>query len=206
MIATAVVAHRRRRQQAEQLAETVGAVLLSVDDGTLGCNGSHIAMWKQMADHKTDWTVILEDDAEPVDGFLDQLHQVLSVAPEPIVSLYLGTGRPHRHQRLIRSAIQRADEADAHWITSPDLIHAVAVCIRTSLIPDMLATLNSDPIDDAISHWAPNVAYTFPSLVDHQDGFPVLRHQYEKWGEPIPARKAWRTGTRDVWNNVCVPM
>lgn len=49
-----------------------------------------------------------------------------------------------------------------------------------------------------------HTAYTLPSLVDHADGPSVHQHQ-----DGIPRtlpRKAWRTGTRDVWTTKAIEM
>jgi len=189
-----IVGHTSRHQQVLNLAGTIGAEHVSIDDGTLGCNRNHLKVWTHLAEHSTsEWATVLEDDAIPCDNFRDQLDQALAVAPTPIVSLYLGRQRPYGYQDRIAAAIN----TDACWLLAPRLLHAVAVAIRTNLLADMLTTLPTNiPIDRAISAWAPHtVAYTNPSLVDHRDGTPVAHPT----GTRQPGRIAWRTGTRTAW-------
>jgi len=209
-----IVAHTARLEQASGLADHVEATYLSVDDGTLGCNANHKKVWKHLAEQSTEWSIVLEDDAIPVDKFLDQATQALATTPAPIVSFYLG--KHHLPQLDIerdkQQAIARADAADAHWIISRQLLHAVAVAVRTDHTQSMLDHLNQlpdfFPIDEAISHWATNnfidVAYTWPSLIDHAD-LPTLFRHHDKLPRP-PGRIAYRTGTRDIWTDKAVTL
>lgn len=189
-----IVGHTARQTEAQALAQLIGADILSIDDGTLGCNRNHLKVWTHLAEHNTgEWATVLEDDAIPCNNFRDQLDQALAVAPTPIVSLYLGRQRPYGYQDRIAAAIN----TDACWLLAPRLLHAVAVAIHTNLLADMLTSLPTNiPIDRAISAWAPHtVAYTNPSLVDHRDGTPVAHPA----GSRQPGRTAWHTGTRDGW-------
>lgn len=206
---TGVVAHEARVEQAIQLALSVNAQL-ALDDGTLGCQLNHCRTLKHLATQGAEYVLVLEDDAQPVDGFLQQVTAALAAAPTceyedgtatpaPIVSFYLGSGYPKQWQRGIQRAITKADKNDATWIISEHLLHAVAYAIRTDLIQDLLANLPDLPIDQAISEWArPRghmVAYPWPSLCDHSDGDTVITGRRPR----TTPRKAWRTGTRNNW-------
>jgi len=209
-----IVAHTSRLHQANTLADTVGAEYISVDDGTLGCNGNHKKVWAYLNDYPTEWSIVLEDDAIPVEGFTEQANAALSVTPAHVVSFYLGRHHipeldwEHRKQ----AAIAQADTVDAHWLTTNHLLHAVAVAIRTKYIPNMWHHLNQMPdvfpIDEAITHWAYNtghmIAYTWPSLVDHADQPTTFRHP-DKMDRP-PGRIAYRTGTHNTWTDKAVMM
>lgn len=209
-----VVAHTSRRDQAEQLADTVTAQYLSVDDGTLGCNGNHKKVWAQLADHDTEWSIVLEDDAIPVPDFVEQAQRALDNAPGHVMSFYLG--RHHiptiEWERRKQDAITRADDTDASFITTTYLLHAVATAMRTDAIPSMWNHINRlpdvFPIDEAITHWVQNygltVAYTWPSLVDHADQPTTFRHP-DKMDRP-PGRIAYRTGQRNHWTDKAVTM
>lgn len=208
-----IVAHTARRQRARVLESTVGADHLHLDDGTLGCTRSHRKVWDTLWRNRgeAEWLVVLEDDAEPVGGFGEQLAAALAVAPSPVVSLYLGRKRPARYQPRIAYAVSNTD---AHWITMPVLIHAVAVAMRVDAA--RLWRLNGDlavarlhlapdetPIDEAISHWLKAeglvAAYSHPSLVDHADEDTLADHPD---GQPRkPGRVAWKVGIRDDWNS-----
>lgn len=203
----AVVAHEQRLTAATELAHSLGAVI-SLDDGSKGAEANHLEAWRltQLPDNEEcAWSVVLEDDALLVPDFAAQIEKALTAAPEPVVSLYLGKAKPRRWQERISDAIEIADRRDAHWITGPHAIHAVAIAIRTELREDWLdfAHTNELPIDERISAWCVarrhRVAYAWPSLVDHLDGPTLIRHRDGK-PRDLP-RIAWRTGARDTWNS-----
>lgn len=218
MIAIGVVAHVKRETMAKELASTVEADFPPfVDDGTLGCSTNHRRVWAHLAAAGSEWGLALEDDAVPVPGFRDQLHQALAASPCDVVSLYLGSGRPiwfemagrgsaQKLQPLIRQAVDTAHAEDASFILAPKLFHAVAVAIRTPLIPSMLSSVQRSPkpIDFAIGDWCVaeghTVAYTSPSLVDHDDTETVIPKHPD--GEPRrEPRKAHHVGTRTTWTS-----
>lgn len=200
LISYAVVGHTSRQPQAEQLAQSLGATL-ALDDGSYGEGINHDRAWVAATTQESDWSVVLEDDAQPIPGFDAQLREALNSAPTPIVSLYLGTSRPPQYQRRIKRALAQ----ETHWIISDELLHHVAVAIRTDLVGNMLHTVECStlPADYRIGNWARQcdypIAYTNPSLVEHADGPTVINHQD---GQPrTEPRKAWRLGSRPSWNN-----
>lgn len=204
-----IVAHPDRIVDAEWLSETTKAAYLNIDYSRLGCGGNHRKTWKQLAQGNSQWSLVLEDDAVPVDGFLPQLHQVLNACPAPICSLYLGTSRPHKWQKWIKNSIEEASKEDACYITSPRMFHAVAIAMRTPLIASMLAYASCHPmvpIDESVTAWAQRqghqMVFTHPSLVDHRDGPTVVRHRDAMIRDPLTSpRKAWSVGTRTYWIN-----
>lgn len=210
MISTAVVAHDSRLVAATELAKTVGGVL-SVDDGTAGVNGNHVRAWQLTTATSTPWAAVLEDDAQPVDGFLQHAEAALAAAPASIVSFYLGRTRPAHLQHLIRHALHVADQEDAHWITADSVLHGVAVCMRSSLRDDWLDFAHADhathyPVDELMGAWCRyrrhTAAYCIPSLVEHADGPSLVKYE----GYHTQPRKAWRIGARDTWNSRTVPL
>lgn len=210
--AIGIIAHVARLRQAEKLAETVGADCIAVDDGALGCEANEYRAYRQLARQGLPWTVLLEDDAVPVDDFTGQLHGVLCNAPNAIVSLYLGRSRPPVWQNWIRRATVRAEAEQACFIESSRLLHTVGVAIHTRLIGSMLAQtrhLGGIPIDEAISAWARHqtpairVSYCWPSIVDHLDGPTLIVHPD---GQPRDTgRIAWAVGTRSRWHPTQIP-
>lgn len=203
-----IVAHQARADQAQTLASTISADIIHMDDGTHGCDGNHRRAWQWHRDNTTTtWSVVIEDDAQPVDAFRDQLHAALDAAPTDVVSLYLGRLRPPPFQQRIKAATLKATDTEAHWITSPHMMHAVATAIRTELVPEMLNhPQDGRPADEHISAWAKThtrlVAYTWPSLVNHADGPTLVLHPD---GRPrTSGRIAWQVGVRDTWNSETV--
>ena len=209
MFAIGIVAHVKRADQAQTLAQQVQADYIHIDDGTLGCENNHRHVWQWMVDNNTQpWGVVLEDDALPVEGFRQQLEQALTVAPAPVVSLYLGRLRPCHWQAPINIATREAKAIDASWLTTTHLLHAVAVAIRTHLLPSLLGSYRTAlAIDEHISNWTRQhqhpVAYTWPSLVNHADGPTLVRHPDQD--RRLPGRTAWAVGQRPRWTTTSTP-
>lgn len=215
MISIGVVAHYSRHERATRLADIVGAEVVTVDQGTVGAGANHEICYDWLASSRSAWTVVLEDDAMPVRGFTAQLEQVLRVAPTPLVSLYLGRGRPPHWQ----VSIARVIAGDANFLLGSELLHHVAVAIRTPMIPEMLAFIRADPdyaagrlpIDEAIGRWARQaakvpVSYAHPSIVNHDPDLPTVikRHLSQHKSEDgkrgrTHIRKAWAFGMRQQW-------
>lgn len=198
----AVVSDVRRGDMGERLVNQVGADYLSIDQFGEGCTWNHSRAWRMLAglSEPDQWALVLEDDAEPVPGFREQLQLALAAAPAPIVSLYLGMG--YIEDRSIGINLTRADMLGAHWVvTRGRILHAVALAVRSDLLPALVDNLprSNTPIDRSLSMWARReghqVAYSWPSLVEHNDG-PSLVTRYRR-----AARRAWRTGVRDAWSD-----
>lgn len=202
--ALGVVSHVGRRDMAFALVDQVRPAALFEDSTGIGCEANHARAWQWMTDHRTsvDWCVVLEDDAQPVEGFHDQLAAALAVAPAPIVSLYLGTGYPPLWQPRIRAAIHATEGTSTNWLLAHSLLHAVGVAIRSDLLPMKLNPHIA--IDQAISNWAKRndhlVAYTLPSLVDHADEQPVITQRFDRHPRTKP-RRAHIVGTRPHWTS-----
>lgn len=218
MTRIAIVGHTKRAQQVADLTAKTGANFVCMDDGKLGAGVNHVRAWEWLATTSDTWGLVLEDDAEPVDGFLDQLDLALAVAPEPVVNLYLGRGRPPHWWLPISSVIAR----DEHWIMADEMLNHVAVAVQTRMIPWLLKHLQRNdeftsgrlPIDEALGRWVRymggQVAYSHPSLVDHAQ-LPTLITEHvsghiSETGVRSELRQAWLTGTREKWNRSRVAM
>jgi len=208
-VTVAIVTHVQRRTEAMRLVSTVAQyypTTIAEDDGRLGCDLNHIQAWELLCGAESPWALVLEDDAVLCNDFDYHLGSALFSAPGPIVSLYLGTGRPVNWQRRAAHAVATGRP----WIIATELLHCVAVCVATELIPDMgrvaLAAISSPAekrIDEAITEWVRReclpVSYTNPSLVNHADNGSLAIHHYPA-GRPQPgARVAHSFGTRDSW-------
>ena len=203
MIAVGIVAHHSRSEQAKQLTKTVGADFISIDNGTLGCDENHHLVQYHLSHLRSDWSVVLEDDAEPVPNFRHQATQALLAAPAPIVSFYLGRRKPSHYQPRIAKALTTAGETEACWIIATHMLHAVGYAIKTPLLPSLLEHHSDQPSDQHIASWARlhghTIAYTVPSLVNHSDGPTLFDHPD---GQPRrPGRRAWIVGERDEWSS-----
>lgn len=203
-----IVAHTERTPQAEKLRFAVHADFLSYDDGTLGCDAHHKEVLQRLAGMPSRWSVVLEDDAEPIINMEYQLRYALALAPSPIVSLYLGKQRPPQFQPAILDAIERADAAGANYIVSTRLMHAVGYAIRSDILPSLLKHFSTRPIDEHITGWAKLhghlISYTWPSLVDHADTPTLFTHPDRQ--PRRPGRKAHRVGRPEHWGIQSVTM
>lgn len=215
MTTLAIVAHHSRLDRAEALRREVGGELM-VDINSVGHRENHMRALKFLAYYvpptQRHWGIVLEDDAEPVPGFRDEVREALKNAPTPVVSFYLGRARPAHWQASISSVIACSD----YWLVARELLHGVAYAIRGDKLSGLVNFLRDDtalPIDESISKWCAvageDVSYSHPSLVDHADIPSVIpEHQTGNQGryESFPAddrvpRRAWVVGTRwpDVW-------
>lgn len=208
MYSIGIVAHTLRAGEAKHLAKTVKADFISIDNGILGCDDNHHTVQHHLAALPSTWSVILEDDAQPVPNFRTHLTHCLPMSPSPIVSFYMGRSKPQHWQHRYRKALAHAKAADASWIQSTHLLHAVGYAIRTELIPYLLDHSTNLPVDQHIGHWARyhghTIAYTYPSLVDHADTETLVDHPD---GQPRPkGRKAHLVGEREQWTTTSVPL
>ncbi len=212
----AIVAHMDRREQLERLRAQVHPDIVEVDDGTWGVTGNHAialaAAYRNARNSGHEWVVILEDDALPVSGFNRQLSAALAAAPTPIVSFYNGTGHPANRQGRFAELSARQD---IHWIVHTRMRHAVAYALHSEASglgacdAVMEAVRDKWAPDDALTRFARRhgfeVAYSNPSLVDHEDGAPMIKSR-TSMGIPMIGRrrprKAHWVGTRMVWGGV----
>ncbi|TDZ92146.1 hypothetical protein CCUG60885_04260 [Mycobacteroides salmoniphilum] len=178
-----IVAHTQRATAAHELMDTAGAAFLSMDNGTLGCDRNHRRTLEWLAKSPAEWGVVLEDDAIPCEDWSTTLTNILDAAPAPIVSFYLGINYPKHWQPRVLQATQAADAASASWIVAEGfLLHAVGYAIRTELIDSALDHNRwfQMPVDQVLTDWARNdghkVAYTWPSIVQHDDGPTLFQH------------------------------
>lgn len=218
LIPIGIVAHYSRHERATRMADLIDAEVIAVDGGGIGAGTNHERCYEWLSHAESPWVVLLEDDAMPVKNFRDQLGAVLRATPKDlnVLSLYLGRARPPQWQISISQVIAR----DEHFLTASELLHHVAVAIRTPVIPLLLNFLRADrdyqlgrlPIDEAVGRWSRSVGtkigYCHPSIVDHDArlGTVIARHVSQHPGEDgtRPAedrRKAWAFGVREQWEN-----
>jgi hypothetical protein len=200
IVSIMVMAHATRHMQAEHLAASLEAGI-SMDNGNLGETANGDRAWSGH-DRDSDWALTLQEDALPIDGFLDHARAALEHAPPTAVSFYVGTGRPR--QPLVKAAIATADSIGASWLQCVTLLWGVAVAMPTAHIDPFLAwAKDSDLVYDRRigaywQHLGIPVRYTWPSLVDHADGPTLLDHH------PRSPRKAWRVGIPSQWQGEAV--
>lgn len=227
-IGIVAVVHKSRKSRVPELEKSAKVEAIAYDPGHVGCEQNHICAWEYLSRVDCDWGVVLEDDALPVTNFNQQLRQVLSVAPHPVVSLYLGRSRPPQYQ----SSIAQVIGLDTHFIESKTLLNCVGLCVRGDYLRQLatycrkyydgeqrrvkkgsIDALDCTPIDEMISSWTetetPGVVYTNPSLVDHAQlpttiPYHLSRHKEEDMVSRKEVRRAWRVGTRKDWSGTSI--
>lgn len=210
-----VVGHTDRMTMANSLAEQVGG-RAHIDDGSLGCMGNHVWVQSALA-YEPGWSVVLEDDAVPLNDFHADLEAALwlvenQIPEAKIVSLYMGTGYPRHWQYQMLEALK----PDPCFILCPLLLHAVGYAIAPDVQDDLLRWMERKHYpaaapDEMVSVWLRasgyRVAYTNPSLVDHRDGRVVVGSRPGTFspGRNRP-RKAHNTHQRLAWDDSAVAM
>ena len=216
IVPVVIVAHEKRKIMATRLQAATGAEAIIWDNYSQGCEANHHKAWEYLRDAASEpWVVFLEDDAVPVDFFREQLAQVLAVATTPIVSLYLGRGRPDQWQLPISSVIGH----EACFIRSDTLLSTVGYAVQTPLLRDMchnvlrISYLREMELPEAITRWAKDrgykVSYSRPSLVDHLDVEPIIATEERFDGQQrTELRKAWLFDWRPsgTWNSSYVEL
>jgi hypothetical protein len=174
---------------------------ISMDDGS-GCALNHDAAFRLAAATPADWFICMEDDAQPVQDFLEQAPMALQACPTayPVVSLYFGYigDSSHFAPHIDIDAIQ------AHWLIMPALASTVCLCIRGDFFPKFfeiaanLPHMTSDQRYEGAARQLNinDIAYSWPSLVNHDDTQTV-----HYTGAPHVARRAYRVGSRQHWND-----
>lgn len=209
-----MVAHPRRSAWVSHLANTTAAEAVSWDRHKIGCEANHLQAWNYLADSPEQWGVVIEDDVIPCQHFTRQLTQVLTAAPTPVVSLYLGRAHPHGGADRWQDRIAAHIAADVCWLTADALLSGQGYAIRTELIPDMLETVTplsanhrrkeQIPIDEAVSTWCRSrgylVGHTRPSILNHLDGKTLIPQRADKQPRR-QGRVAWLFDWRERWDS-----
>jgi hypothetical protein len=202
-VLTGVVGHINRGDAAKNLCRAAQGGVVSLDDGSMGCEANHLAVlawlkesaqqadelhaqWSKDGDWKpglidSTWFVVLEDDAQLVPDFPQHLEAALACAPSPLVGLYMGSGNPSGAvQRTLLPAIKEAQRLGRAWLEADWFISAVGYAVQRYLVDDLLDYVE-DRADEwplRITRWAQErdiaTSYTCPSLVNHADGQSMI--------------------------------
>ncbi|OBY33472.1 hypothetical protein ACT18_00545 [Mycolicibacter kumamotonensis] len=211
----AVIAHPRRKDRANRLAEALRADAVCWDNNLKGAEFNHAQAWNYLKDSSADYALIVEDDMVPTEDFIDQARHALAHLPKTasIASFYLGRMRPPHWQPSIARALTTLPTADTCWLIGKPLLSATAYAMR----PEHLGLLaqvrtfrgDTRPVDERISAWMHRfklkAAYSVPSIIEHADIEPVIAKRTDD--DPrLPGRTAWRVGTRTDWNRRSHPL
>ena len=192
-LSVAVVAHVARTEQAKRLTDDLGAELF-MDDGSLTEWPNHRRALEWGAS-QPGHLCILQDDAVPIDDFLEHANRAATERPDDMIGLYVGRQRPY--QTAVIRAVKTAEAERASWLSASGLWWGVATVLPTVTIPALLAACDAKTsmYDVRLGRtWAQTqrrpVLYTWPSLVDHDDGPSVIHGRTSRQ----PGRVAHRVG------------
>lgn len=213
--ALAIVAHPRRAKVVSSLGPRVSPEVVVWDNKNRGCEANHRRAWQwlSLGADQDGYSVILEDDVIAVENFRSQLDQVLAVTDAPVVSLYLGRGRPPHWQPTIAQTITSLPSPDVCWLRTNALLSAQGYAVKTELLNSLLAgtTDYGDPIDEQVSAWVQAhdlyVDYTWPSIIEHRSDLKPLITGRETASDPRQERRvAWNFDSRSTWTDATIDL
>lgn len=149
-------------------------------------------------DPGADWHLLLQDDAIPIPGLLEETARALPHVPlHAILSLYLGNTRPI--PRVWEELGGRADEAGASWVVGPRSMWGVALALPVPVIEEMVEFCDRQtgiPDDMRVGRWARRkhreAWFPWPSFVDHPPGDSLLGHNAARSAIRFRGDSPWR--------------
>jgi hypothetical protein len=212
MITITVMAHPKRKAQAEALALELKQypfmdISITWDEVNEEWDTGKHAMWRGSG--RGDWHVVIQDDAILTPNFYENVLGAINAMPEKsLISLYTGTARPLPDR--VKAAVDKAP--DGSWLRFHQLLWGVGIVIPTDHIEPMLDFVENIDLEydlkvgEFYSRNALTVYYTVPSLVDHNDDMDTLIDGHGRDVSPEP-RKAHRLATGIVqWTNQKAPI
>lgn len=202
MLTAVIVAHPKRITWAEQLAAEVGGTIVLDEDG-LGAGANHRRALEVGIATRAEHLLVLEDDALPVPGLLGHVEAAIEHRPggDGLIGLYVGRQRPRAKQ--VSAAVIEAEMTGASWLTFTGLLWGVATVWPRALAEAWLAEPLASTWDQQARRWCKthghDVAYTWPSLVDHRDEEPVVVGRRDRQA----GRVAHRVGI-PTWSDLVV--
>jgi len=209
-ITVAVMAHPKRKAQAEALALQLKQypftdISISYDSPDAG---SHQSEWDngsralKAGIGKGDWHAVIQDDAILSPDFYNNIVGAITNAPsKSLISLYTGRTRPFG--KRVKTAVDKAYHAT--WLQYWLLLWGVGIVLPSTHIEPLLEFVSDrdEPYDTRIGIFYQRnrlpVYYTMPSLVDHDDDLGTLIPGH---GTEPGARVAHRLADGPVaWNS-----
>lgn len=142
--------------------------------------------------------MVIQDDAEPCDGFVDAMTAAVEAQPDRLVAFFVG-GRPSEHARAVMNACSR----DLAWAQLDYMrwCPVVATCWPAAMIEPFLGFVDQQrwpnrfqADDEIVGRWLRTIRErplaTVPSLVQHRDLVPSLKNGRRAQGGQDPGRVA----------------
>lgn len=210
-VSVSVMAHPDREHMVSALWKKLGRITPVAWDDEGEPSRDHDRVWRtarkawMLHDPSADWHLLLQDDAVPADGLLEELPRALAHVPDwCIVSLYAGSRRPM--SMMWNQVATEADKVGASWVVGSRALWGVALAIPTGSILEMVSYGDKQrgiPDDMRVGKWGAlrklETWYTWPSLVNHPEGKSLVGH-----GEGRTARAFRGDATGAQWNGPVV--
>lgn len=211
-ITVTVMAHPKRRAQAEALALGLKKypfmdVSITWDEINNEWHTGRRSMLRGV--QRGDWHLVIQDDAILTPDFYSNIERVIEAVPvKSVISLYTGTVRPLPER--VADAARKAPEGSflQHYM----MMWGVGILIPADHIEPMLEYINEPKYDDTpydtrigifYQRNRLPIYYTIPSLVDHDDGLGSLIGN----GYDLQARVAHRrSGGLVSWTDTVIPI
>lgn len=191
-VSFAVMAHPRRRHQAERLAAELGDAPIAWAQPPWAKKGDWTPIWRTRRAAlrlHTDapFHCIVQDDAILAPGFRERVEQLVT-AGEYLYGLFFRKKRRYRGINVLADTAQ----ASGSFVSRRGPILGVGLVFPVAWIDDLVTFGDRDPgtdgDDDRIRRWLHergySVCYPIPSLVDHQAGPSLIGN--------AAGRVAWR--------------
>jgi hypothetical protein len=186
-LSISIMAHPKRKDFIPYLQEKLGKCPVSFDEGFgLWENAKHA--WK-MYDPKADYHLVIQDDAIICDNFMERASETIRQSEA------LFKNRPHLINFYYDALLTPSNAKEIikqKYIIRSKICWAVAICVPTSLINEMIAfcdSLNIPQDDEKITAFMRSKKlkcyFPIPSLIDH-------RTEENSLIGNIGQRKAWR--------------
>lgn len=199
LITVTVMAHPKRKAQAEALAKELKLgpfmdVTITWDEINSEWDTGRRAWASGIG--RGEWHLVIQDDAILTEHFYENIERAIKGLPTPntMISLYVGQCKPFK--RRIKEAVDKCYSAT--WLRHNVLLWGVAVLMPTDHIEPMLEMVSGKrwdetPYDVRIGMFYQRniipVYYTMPSLVDHDEGIGSLLDHDATANEPRVAHR-----------------
>lgn len=178
-----IIASNQRLEYGERILAELKTGKLYVDEEQRGAKANHFKALSTPAGEDTTHLLIVEEDAWPVKDWEDKAKQVISLYPDSLVSLYLGTGRPVQWQRKVDEYLKTNPLTE--YLNFTTLFHGVSYCIPTGVINLEEAYSNPNSIKTKEADYAvgevwleeaqqEEIIYSRLSVFEHLDIAPTL--------------------------------
>lgn len=181
-----VMAHPKRESSVRKIANKIDTRgLVAVWDTKNDVYDTGRRSWLEGVDSDFTHWLVLQDDAIICNQLVAGVESALEhVNPSSPLSLYIGKSRPYAI--FVQALVDKTVSRDASFITMNKINWGVGLVVPVIRIPSMIdfCDRRSDKMYDRrlgkyFLEREEKVWYTFPSLIDHENGLSLLDHRHD---------------------------